>query len=341
MKIKIFLSIYLVLCANLQFSNVNLKADVIENWECYNTCIEVSSINEAVSSFGNDCFMIVNYEFKELNCDNETNYLYKITSIVVTGNCTQSEVMKGAMKGIIADAVGRGINPATAAIPKCIGISSQGNSTIWEPCNVSCCRFQFFAHWDSNNYDVYLDSLKKSQYICNCSLPCYENCSFDNMPSLGRLYWSEFLSHPCFENCSIDSLPYKNTHFLSSNGTAYLDAVYQTGNCGNEPSFSYNYFDIRDDINITIEDAFKELTRHILKTIYDTQGNPNYITLKISKCWSQPYSWYRLYLPCYDVNCCTIRFQISGGGTQAQVISTNNGLLSSCPQRKKDEISST
>lgn len=273
------------------------------------------------------CTIDIHTTLKRYKCDDSTYYdEYEITKIEVYGYCTLSstEIMRMAVKGIAA-LKNRYNQPVNyIRIPKCLYKSST-SPDVYESCDSDPCCIYFESHWDSTNADYYLDSISIEIDTTDCSgiyPSCHAYCNESILPETGRLNISANMPPPCFSSCSrYDSWPqpYIQHYFMDS---TYFNGLYTLGSSGSTPCFSFNVFQVKYNY-MAPENAIEKLIKIALHQIYHTQGQPQYITLNLWKCWQAPYSPQQTYFPCTNSDCCEITFEMLYNGTQAQVYSRN------------------
>jgi len=273
------------------------------------------------------CTIYIHTTLRRYKCGANGPYYdeYEITKIEVYGYCTLSstEIMKMAIKGIAAlkNLYNQPVN--YIRMPKCLYRSST-SPDVYESCdNVSCCIY-FESHWDSTNADYYLDSISiDAQFGCIGIYPSCENyCNESILPETGRLNISANMPPACFSTCSrYESWPQPYIQHYFMDGT-YINGLYTLGSSGSTPCFSFNVIQVKYNY-MAPENAFEKLIKIALHQIYHTQGQPQYITLNLWKCWNAPYSPQQTYFPCSNTDCCEITFEMLYNGTQAQVYSRN------------------
>jgi hypothetical protein len=270
------------------------------------------------------CCVAVDYTMKVYNCPlPPAMYRFSIDKVEVLGTCNggQSEVTENAIKAIMAVSVGLNLPNTSVSIPDCIEQTSTVPE-IWEPCGSGCCIANYLAGWDSISGDYKLNSITlDSSMALRCpGGPCNPNCTIDNLPDVGRLHISDRLPDACLSSCIPDAtIPYSWAYI--NTGGVKLSGLYSVGKeMDNTPCFSFHYFWDLSGSN-TPESTVEALVKKALKDMW-LNGNPQYISLNLPKCISQPYPGRKMYVNCYfEVECCRIKFEIIDNGNKAKVVS--------------------
>jgi hypothetical protein len=255
-------------------------------------------------------------------------YRFSIDKVEVLGTCNggQAEVTENAIKAIMAVSVGLNLPNTSVSIPDCIEQTSTVPE-IWEPCGSGCCIANYLARWDTTTGDYHLNSISldsSAAVACgdpdDLTVPCKTNCTLDNLPDVGRLHISDRLPDACLSSCIPDAtIPYSWAYI--NTGGVKLSGLYSVGKeMDNTPCFSFHYFWDLSGSN-TPESTVEALVKKALKDMW-LNGNPQYISLNLPKCISQPYPGRKMYVNCsFEVECCRVKFEIIDNGNKAKVVS--------------------
>jgi len=265
------------------------------------------------------CTIRTKTKLYKFNCPPPTGtyYRYEIESIEVFGACTglsQSQKIQMAIRSIISTNFGYLNSPAWIQLYSCA--ETVGTSPVREiiPCNYYCCRIYFEATWDEGGGT--LDSLSHGGYNFNENYcPTYigrPNCTFqcetddDSFPTIGNLYTYNYIPQACFTSCGSTNDPIHRAVTDISSDMIYADYSLATNN--DTLCFSFHWVNYEGTHDL--DEVLVRLVKKVLKDIYDSHGNPNYITLNLAACWQKPYSGINLYYPCSQDDCCTMTFEI-------------------------------
>ncbi|MCO5250552.1 MAG: T9SS type A sorting domain-containing protein [Candidatus Kapabacteria bacterium] len=277
----------------------------------------------------NYCTVNVIGTMKKFNCPPPAApyYEYEVTKVEVYGFCTltDTEIMKTAVKGIVAMKNKYNTSPNYLKMPKCFE-KSLTLPYYYIPCGSETCCIYFESHWDSTVADYYLDYIafsSVSPFHCPSGGGCFDYCNTNIFPETGRLDISTQMPPPCFSSCTkTKTWPEPYIEYTYPDDDTYINALYTLGISGSNPCFSFNFFQVKYAY-LDPEEALEKLTRIALRDIWVTHGNPQYITLNLRQCWAQRYYPQQIYFPCEVSDCCEIVFEIFNNGTEAEVVSNS------------------
>jgi hypothetical protein len=280
------------------------------------------------------CTIDIHVTLKRFHCHpfGPTYYQYEITKIETGGYCTltATEIMKTAVKGVAALKNMHNFSPTYMRLPKCLGKSST-SPDVFVTCDPDPCCIYFESHWDSTAADYYLDSISIAPDNTLCdntgnTQNCANYCNQSILPATGYLEISTQMPPACFVSpCSTDATwPEPHVEYTYYDGT-FINGLYTLGSSGSYPCFSFNFFQVKYQY-LAPGDALEKLTRIALRDIWVSQGNPQFITLNLWKCWFQRYYPQQIFFPCDDSECCEITFEIEEimGQLYAEVVSSSS-----------------
>ena len=283
---------------------------------------------------------------------------YRIISVKAVGPChdSQEEIMKTAVKTILAQSSAFDGGQGVISVPSCIEHTTcdyVNQESFWKGCDgtvpVPCCRYYFKAGWDSTARDLRLiGSELDSNMVISCNyinpyycVQCDSNCNESLFPEDGLLDMYSPIPDAC-STCSTGSIGKKplivdyvddvNGVKISGGGSYY---EYDTDPAIHCLELQYIWIHSNGS-NITPLEATELYIKKVLSD-YIVSLNvalPCTIKFNVRKCIGKIYPENEVYAGCFE-GCCELEFEIdqqAPPGIGMEVININRNPSTPSPE---------